>query len=1056
MPKHCTDHRVACCTGADGEIIYDLTDETWNTRFLGDLYQDLSESARKTYALLQTPEFVEEFILNYTLDPAIEEFGLEPNPPYGHDDLPHRLRVIDPACGSGHFLLGAFHRILTAWQSQSQAADKWDLISRTLESVHGVDKNPFAVAIARFRLMLAAMREGGVTRLTAKVDFPLNIAVGDSLLHGHRSFGTQGELGYDADKPTHSYQTENIDDYIKSVHILAFGSYHAVFANPPYITVGDKSENEAYRARYPSCHREYSLSVPFVERIFKLAIRGSLDGVGAGYTGQITGDTFTKREFGRKLIEEFLPQVDVTHVIDTSGAYIPGHGGTPTVILFGRWRYPRPNSTIRAVLGVNDEPGEPSDPTHGYVWQAILSQIDDPGSESIWVSAIDLPRDRFAKHPWTLGGGGKPELLDLLNSYRSVLKSIAKEIGYIGQTNADDAFFSNAGALYRRRVEPDVIRFVAVGELVRDFQIDEMDSAIFPYAADKPVLTADSNAFKWLWPSRTILGNRATFSKQTYFIEGRPWFEWHQVAHRRLLDIRSLTYAFVATHNRFVYDRSGQVGNRTAPVVKLPDTSSDNDYLAFLAILNSSTACFWLKEVCYPRGGDPVGSEGARVSANGWDRFYEFTAKNLERFPLPADLPLDFGRELDALAQRMSAVMPSAVCADCTPTRQRLDVAQVEHEHTSGRMIALQEELDWDVYRRYGLLTDDEAAKSVANPESVPELKLGERAFEIVLARRVKRGELETQWFARHRSTPITAIPGHWPQEYQDVVAKRIEIIERDRNIGLIERPECKRRWQSEPWEVKEREALTNWLLDRCEERSLWFGPDGNPRPMTVNRLADQLRADADVVSVARLLAGQDADLADVIADITADEHVPYLAQLRYTGEGLIKRAQWEQTWDLQRAEDGTGQRLDIPVPPKYKNTDFRKTSYWRQRGKLDVPKERFISYPGASPGSDDSLLLGWAGWDHREQAYALVALIEERSVTDAWECERLRPLLAGLSELMPWVRQWHGERDDSGTSPAEAFDSYLATKQELCSFTEEDLRNWTPPQPARGRRSRS
>jgi hypothetical protein len=200
-------------TGPDGEIIYDLTDETWNTRFLGDLYQDLSESARKTYALLQTPEFVEEFILNYTLDPAIEEFGLEPIPPYGHHDLPHRLRVIDPACGSGHFLLGAFRRILTAWQSESPTADKWDLISRALESVHGVDKNPFAVAIARFRLMLAAMREGGVTLLTERVDFPLNIAVGDSLLHGHRSRGDQGSFDdLEEEAHTFTYRTEDIDD----------------------------------------------------------------------------------------------------------------------------------------------------------------------------------------------------------------------------------------------------------------------------------------------------------------------------------------------------------------------------------------------------------------------------------------------------------------------------------------------------------------------------------------------------------------------------------------------------------------------------------------------------------------------------------------------------------------------------------------------------------------------------------------------------------------------------------------------------------------------------
>ena len=40
---------------------------------------------------------------------------------------------------------------------------------------------------------------------------------------------------------------------------------------------------------------------------------------------------------------------------------------------------------------------------------------------------------------------------------------------------------------------------------------------------------------------------------------------------------------------------------------------------------------------------------------------------------------------------------------DGVPTRERLDVARVEHEHIRGRMIALQEELDWDVYQRYAL-----------------------------------------------------------------------------------------------------------------------------------------------------------------------------------------------------------------------------------------------------------------------------------------------------------------------------------------------------------------
>ena len=216
---------------------------------------------------------------------------------------------------------------------------------------------------------------------------------------------------------------------------------------------------------------------------------------------------------------------------------------------------------------------------------------------------------------------------------------------------------------------------------------------------------------------------------------------------------------------------------------------------ALLAVLNSSTACFWLKQVSQ--------IEGTGVKVVGIQRvrpgnaFYEFTGTSWENFRFRLSCHWSSGGSWMSLAQELAAVEPSAVCAEGVPTRERLDAARAEHERIRGRMIALQEELDWDVYRRYGLLDEVEAAELIAKPDSVPELRLGERAFEIVLARRVKAGEAETQWFARHGSTPITEIPANWPQEYRDVVAKRIETIERRRDIGLIERPECKRRWQT-------------------------------------------------------------------------------------------------------------------------------------------------------------------------------------------------------------------------------------------------------------------
>jgi uncharacterized protein DUF7008 len=390
-----------------------------------------------------------------------------------------------------------------------------------------------------------------------------------------------------------------------------------------------------------------------------------------------------------------------------------------------------------------------------------------------------------------------------------------------------------------------------------------------------------------------------------------------------------------------------------------------------------------------------------------------------------------------------------------------LDNARVEHRRIHERMITLQEELDWEVYRLYGLLSEQEAAGLRADADGVPELRLGERAFEIVLARRCAAGEAETRWFKRHGSTPITEIPAHWPRAYQDVVRRRIEVIERRRDIALIERPECKRRWQSEPWEKKQAAALRDWLLDRCERRELWFAPgdtaEDEPRPMTMGRLADRLRSDAEFVSVARLYAGPDAELADVIAGITDAEHVPYLAALRYKDTGLRKRAQWERTWEQQRQEDATGQRLDIPVPPKYAAADFRKTSYWSNRGKLDVPKERFISYPQASPDGDGSLLLGWAGWDHRQQAHALMTIIEDRSGRDGWAAGRLVSLIAGLAEVMPWVRQWHGELDPAfGMSPADAYAGYLDDQMRRCQVSAADLAAWKPQPAGRARRPRA
>ncbi|WP_435833840.1 BREX-2 system adenine-specific DNA-methyltransferase PglX [Streptomyces bacillaris] len=1041
----------SAATGAEGTLpplVHDFTDplnedgtEGWDTRFLGDLYQDLSEAARKTYALLQTPEFVEEFILDRTMSPVVRELGGR----FGE------LKMIDPTCGSGHFVLGAFRRMVKLWAERHPGRDVHERVRDALNAVHGVDINPFAVAIARFRLLLAAMAAANVRTLeeAGRYDWPVHLAVGDSLIEDR-----QQELDLVSEDTgkrlvDFSYATEDLDDY---PGILERGKYDVVVGNPPYITVKDKTLNALYRDIYKSCAGKYALSVPFAERFFQLAKIADENEGNYGMVGQITSNSFTKREFGTKLIEEyFAHKTELTEVIDTSGAYIPGHG-TPTIILIGKRRAGGSRSrTVRTVRSVQGEPSTPKKGEDGHVWRAIVKQVDTPGTVSQWVTVDDLDRNRyFEKQPWMLAAGGLEMVEQLTKNEAVKLKNVAVAAGISSVTGEDDLYLLPPnGGITRKGIEQS--RPMVTGDAIRDYKLAPAYDAVWTYNEELKVRPLEQMPMieKYLQPYRAAISQRRRFGTPM-LQRGLTWYEWQELYPVKLRTPLTITFAFVATHNHFALDRGGKVFKQTAPVIKLPSEANDLDYLQILGLLNSSTACFWLKQACFDRGN---GGIGGGIASEGWEKFYEFTSTKLEDFPLPANYPTLLSTTLDTLAQELTAISQAIARAVCTTlTVAALNEASTRWHSIRSQMITLQEELDWQVYSLYKLHSEDLRA-----PESeVPELALGERAFEIVLARRVEKGEASGEWFKRHNSTPITEMPDHWSDAYKAVVQKRIDVIETSRAIGMIERPEYKRRWATEGWDVLQERALKSWLLDRIENRDLWF-QDGQPTILTRSQLTSALSLDEDFVSVAELYAPR-KELATVVADLISEEHVPFLAALRYKPSGLKKRADWEHVWELQRLEDAAPDepakrkiRDSIPVPPKYTSADFLKPSYWRARGKLDVPKERFISY-ATGPISGTPELFGWMGWDHREQAQALTTYFTNEH---GLSTEEMTPLLAGVLELQPWLDQWHNEFDPLyGSSPAAFFAGYRATQQGQHGLTDEDLRAWRPaPATRRGRR---
>ncbi|QSY50680.1 MULTISPECIES: BREX-2 system adenine-specific DNA-methyltransferase PglX [Streptomyces] len=1032
-----------------GVLVHDFADplnedgtEGWGTRFLGDLYQDLSEAARKTYALLQTPEFVEEFILDRTMEPALREFGYKD------------LKMIDPTCGSGHFVLGAFRRLVRLWAEGQPGRDVHERVRAALDSVHGVDLNPFAVAIARFRLLVAAMAASSMRTMAeaARYEWPMHLAVGDSLI---KSRDRQGVLVDESgavvedELAEFKYETEDVQEHPE---ILEPGRYHVVVGNPPYITVKDGKLNALYRGLYKACAGTYALSVPFAQRFFELAKVGDADsGREYGMVGQITANSFMKREFGTRLIEtHFGHEVELTEVIDTSGAYIPGHG-TPTVILIGRPRAGRKRSTtIRTARSVQGEPTAPEKAENGLVWNAIVEQIDVPGSVSQWVSVDDLERNRyFSKQPWILTSGGLEMVEQLRKSSSQILKNVIEPpIGRAVRVGADSAYLRPLRTSHRTYADRCSLRAFMTGDAVRDWRAEAEEAIWFPYAPDQNV----KGITRELWPMRRLLEKRSTFQGDMA-AAGLQWWDYMQYTSSAYRTPLSIVFAFVSTQNHFALDRGGSIFNRHAPVVKLHPETNEEHHLRLVGLLNSSTAGFWLKQVSQSKGN---GGVGGGISDELWEHRFEFTGTKLEAFPLPAAYPASLGTALDTFAQQLSATSPSALVAKTTPTALALREARDTWHSTRARMIALQEELDWQVYSLYNLHSQDLRVSENPDSPDIPELALGERAFEIVLARRVAAGEASGEWFKRHGSTPITEIPAHWPAAYREVVQKRIDAIESSRAIGMIERPEYKRRWATEGWDALQEKALRSWLLDRIENREHWYDENDMPALVTLSRLTDALSRDDDFVSVAKIYAPR-KELPTVVAELMTDEHVPFLAALRYKPSGLKKRADWEHVWDLQRQEDLETDEItkrkirdSIPVPPKYTSADFLRPSYWRARGKLDVPKERFISCGQSNAATPD--LYGWAGWDHREQAYALDAYIASH---EGLATKELMPFLAGLLELQPWLDQWHNEFDPAfSASPAAFFRGDRQMVQGEHGLTDADLQAWRPAATPRGRRA--
>lgn len=132
-------------------------------------------NARKTSGSYYTPDSLVQTLLDSTLNPVLDQAEQK-----GGADEILKLKVIDPACGSGHFLLGAARRMANrVAQVRNIDAPDYQAAMRDVvrNCIHGVDRNPMAIELAKVALWIETVTPGKPLGF-----LDANIVCGDSLL----------------------------------------------------------------------------------------------------------------------------------------------------------------------------------------------------------------------------------------------------------------------------------------------------------------------------------------------------------------------------------------------------------------------------------------------------------------------------------------------------------------------------------------------------------------------------------------------------------------------------------------------------------------------------------------------------------------------------------------------------------------------------------------------------------------------------------------------------------------------------------------------------------
>ena len=264
-----------------------------------------SKTHRKEQGIYYTPSYIVDYIVKNTVGEYIKTHTPEEI---------KKVRILDPACGSGSFLIRAYKELESYWKQNSDFAqttlDSEEFYSKKVEilknNIFGVDLDPKAVEIAQLNLLLQISER--------KQRLPIlqsNIKVGNSLIDDPSIF----------DK---AFKWEE-----EFPQVMKEGGFDIVIGNPPYVRIQNLGEKdiEYFNRTFKSAFKNYDIYLLFVEKSLKLYKKN-------GIIGFIIPSKFVNADYGSGLRNLISETKSLYKLFDFKDIQIFGDATNYTCILF--------------------------------------------------------------------------------------------------------------------------------------------------------------------------------------------------------------------------------------------------------------------------------------------------------------------------------------------------------------------------------------------------------------------------------------------------------------------------------------------------------------------------------------------------------------------------------------------------------------------------------------------------------------------------------------------------------------------------------------------------